>query len=539
MRVARWVPLYRCIVPIPLRLALSFGLAENSELHLAPITDSGQKHRFGCEVMVSPIPFQSWRRVCRLSIRLKDQPKALATATGFLRQKRINVLLCEACSTYQERFHMDAVCDLSLTPGFSENMSLRRESYEKTMEDFLASLNQSLNDYMEDELNRKAFLLGPEKHAQFTPLTGLNDAAFVCKNENKQKIEYSAGGIELPPSLTNYVSRSCGFDEHVLPKYAMITGNTEQRYLRILFLKEYSHLFRLAVRSDIVNFSGGGVGVLDQILHALPDQINLVKASNYILEQDQNEQGINIERSHIEMIGHWDLPDTLIHPQAQRQYMLQHLTEIVGSLVLEDLDHKKHEKTLMVTEFHSPRDVYPKVFISYSIGNEKEKLERLMKYLREHDFEPVLGTDPGQEGREGLSSEHRVASDVVQGAFQMIRRCVAFISLQVRREDFKVREEHDQKVTERYILPHWTVAEEVYAWASDVGFIIRLRDSAVEAPRYNQNVLTEQFSSEAEFENALELVINHLNRYRGSDKYKEVRAKALESQFQETYPPTD
>jgi hypothetical protein len=242
MRIGKWVPLYKRMLPIPQRLATSFGLTEGSELYLAPIMDSDQRHHFGCEVMVSPVPIQSWRSVCRLSVRLQDRPRALATATSFLRQERVNILLSETCSTYQRRAHWDALCDLSETPGFSQLNKIERPLYEAAMEKFLNVLTSNFHKFMKAPDHREAFLMDPMRHAQFSPLTGLNDAYFICDLGQHAKARYTAGGIELPESLASTVSAYCKMDVPALPEYAMITGNTEQRYLRVLFLKDHDRL---------------------------------------------------------------------------------------------------------------------------------------------------------------------------------------------------------------------------------------------------------------------------------------------------------
>src|SRR5438046_1892924 len=83
---------------------------------LAALRDGDTERRYGCEVVGSPVPIQLWKTVCRLSVRLHDRPGALAAATQFLRQQKINILLSECCSTYQSRAHWDALCDVGQTP---------------------------------------------------------------------------------------------------------------------------------------------------------------------------------------------------------------------------------------------------------------------------------------------------------------------------------------------------------------------------------------------------------------------------------------
>ncbi len=70
---------------------------------------------FGSKPLLS---IESWSSVCGLSVSLADRLRALATATNFLKTMHINILLTEACVTYADRAHWDAIVDLSNTPGF-------------------------------------------------------------------------------------------------------------------------------------------------------------------------------------------------------------------------------------------------------------------------------------------------------------------------------------------------------------------------------------------------------------------------------------
>src|SRR5687768_869630 len=114
MRIGEWVPIFKQWLPIPQRMAMAFSLQEGSELYLARVKDdSPRPDASEYEMIVSPVPASSWRSVCRLSVRLEDNPQTLATATRFLRDRGINILLTECCTTYKRRAHWDAICDLA------------------------------------------------------------------------------------------------------------------------------------------------------------------------------------------------------------------------------------------------------------------------------------------------------------------------------------------------------------------------------------------------------------------------------------------
>src|ERR1051326_7759341 len=132
MRIGRWVPVYKRLLPIPRRLAMAFGLYEGSQLYVSRITDPNDAtRRYGCELIVSPVPFESWASACRLSVRLNDTPRALATATKFLRERQVNIMLSECCSTYQYRAHWDAICDIARVPDFARLADVQRENYDE------------------------------------------------------------------------------------------------------------------------------------------------------------------------------------------------------------------------------------------------------------------------------------------------------------------------------------------------------------------------------------------------------------------------
>src|ERR1051325_7945965 len=125
MRIGEWVPVYKQWLPIPPRMAMAFGLQEGSELYLARVKDDPARPDVReYEMIGSPVPASSGRSVCRLSVRLEDTERTLATATRFLRDRGINILLTECCTTYSRRAHWDAICDLAGMPGFANRIPM-------------------------------------------------------------------------------------------------------------------------------------------------------------------------------------------------------------------------------------------------------------------------------------------------------------------------------------------------------------------------------------------------------------------------------
>ena len=515
MRVGKWVPIYGQILPVPRRIAMAFGLYEKSELHVALIRDQEKPHRMGAELIVSPIPVASWRSACRLSLRLSDEPLSLAKAAAFLRERRINILLSECCNTYQHRAHWDAICDVQHATGYAELSDVTRADYETAFRRFLDELTAEYGRYMEVLDNQSAFAVGAPKYVDFSPLTGLNDASFMCQAEAKPLV-YHVGAIDLPNPLVERIIRQCRM-EHKLPDYAMVTGNTEQRYMRVLFLRDYDSLFEVKIDNDLSKFAAKGTGVLAQLLGALPKEVNLIRTSNYILSNHGNET-----RSRITLTGYWSMDDEV--DRAAR--IKEEIQRMVDGLELEDAAGNKHKSASRVFEFSVPKTAYPRVFISYSTSYAHDKLRLLQGALWHNQFHPVLGTVAGQQGTVGTQG---VPADVTQSSFQAIIGCVAFISLQVKREDF-VRQEHGAA---RYTVPPWTVAEEVYAWSKNIGFLVRLKDAEVEEPRYNRNTHTRTFTSDDDFEQAVEQVISDLNAFRKTDRFLRVKREAQEAQYEE------
>jgi len=522
MRVGKWVPLYRRTVPIPRRLSMAFGLYEGSELYVAPLRDLDTDRKHGFEVLVSPVPVKLWKSVCRLSLRINDRPGALAKATQFLRQQNINILLSECCSTYQRRAHWDAVCDIEKTPGIDMLDGCARENYEATMQKLLDGLTAKFSRFMEDEIASDAFLYGSEKHVQFSPLTGLNDTSFAYDPRNVARVEHRFGALELSEAMAAHISKGCHLDGGRLPSYAMITGNTEQRYMRILFLKDYSHMFRLVIEDELKDFSGGGVGVLNQVLSNLPPSVNLFRASNYIFEKRDN-----LERGRIDLVGHWDDDTT---STADRQ-----LDEIIKALDIEDVDKNVHVGALKVVRFDSPDTIYPRVFISYSIGHEEDKLQVLRQRLLENDFHPVLGTDFDADEDDDQEDDDGVTGDVSRSAFRGIRGCVAFISLQVKRPDYRTVGPEGEK----FVVPPWLIAEEVYAWSRRIGLIIRLKHSDIDEVSYNRNTRTKSYTADENYERAVDQVMAELNAFRASERFMQVEQVARGIRFRKRYLPRE
>lgn len=144
MRLGKWIKVFDRNVPIPMTLAASFGLREGSELYLAPMRADMAPHSTSVEIIVSPIPTSSWRSICRLSVRLHHRSRALARATSYLRDKRINILLTEAAATFQERAHWDAVCDLRVSSEYARMVTCSHDSYELEMEHLLKDMSENI-----------------------------------------------------------------------------------------------------------------------------------------------------------------------------------------------------------------------------------------------------------------------------------------------------------------------------------------------------------------------------------------------------------
>jgi len=155
---------------------------------------------------------------------------------------------------------------------------------------------------------------------------------------------------------------------------------------------------------------------------------------------------------------------------------------------------------------------YPRVFISCSTAHDRTRLQELLTALLDNRFQPVLGTGVVGENfvRHGL-----VFSDIAAAVFKTIPTGVAFISLQTKRDDYHVGGDYN-----RYVLPSWLVAEEVYAWSRQVPLLIRVRDVAVEEAAYNRHVLTCAFSSDQDYQQAVQAALNALNEFRMSAAYQ-------------------
>jgi hypothetical protein len=397
------------------------------------------------------------------------------------------------------------------------------------MEGALKALNTDLGEYMDAPQTSSAFLQGPERYAEFTALTGLNDAAFLSTEvAPKPAAVYVAGGIEIEEALANVVSLAGHLEPPRLPDYAMITGNTEQRYLRVLFLRDYRSLFRIIIKNSTTQFSGGGIGIINQILSALPSDINLIRTSTRITERANT-----LNRGWTEIIGHWDT--SAADPPSKSDYMKTELTRIFRGLDLVDLEGNVHTNALEIVNFANPETLYSRVFVSYSTRSDPAKLTYLLNMLWDNHFRPVIGTDLNRSIRKH-AGRPPTSVDVVEAAFEAIPGCVALVSLQLPHPDFRIT---DQRGHPGYVVPPWAVAEEVYAWSLGLGRVIRIRHLDVEEPRYNYHLPTFRFSSDDEFLRAVDSTIAELNAFRAAHEFGEFRDEARRSQYVPWYPPGD
>lgn len=491
MRIGKWQKIYENVIPLPETLSTAFGLTNGSQLHVAPLKQQDE-NIFDAEIVVSPVPVENWGSAVRLSVRLQHCPKALSIATKFLKDENINILLTEACATYKERAHWDAICDVSMNDGFKNVSTHDRKEYKEKMNNLLEDLNTKLKRYIEEETNQKFFLSEDESFSLFSTLPGLNDAHFNCELTRKDTRPFQSGAITLPSDLRKYVQTALGINRDYFPHYAIITGNTEQRYLVIWFINDYQNLFITRIDNKLENLAGKGIGVLHQILDALPDKINLLKIANYVTEKTDK-----IERGRLELLGKW--------PQlSQKRNAEKDFRDEISALVIMDTDGHKKSNTLEVVDFINPEDDMPRIYISYSTNYEKNMLDTLYNALVDIDFEPIMGT----RHQEYITGVDNTAPTIIEQSFSLIPTCAAFISLQVCRDDFKCGK--------RYLLSPWAIAEEVYAWKSEVGKLIRLRDVRIESPRWHQNIQHFDFCHDnvGDFNNAVAKLIAEMKEWK-------------------------
>src|SRR6202007_2891561 len=105
-------------------------------------------------------------------------------------------------------------------------------------------------------------------------------------------------------------------------------------------------------------------------------------------------------------------------------------------------------------------------------------------------------------------------------AFRSVGGCVAFIALQVRRDDYKVTVQATGET--RYVLPPWTIAEEIVASSKKVPLVIRLKDIAIEDTAYNTNILTKRFKSSDDFSDVVAEVVEELNAFRRRKEFGDI-----------------
>ncbi|WP_251970536.1 hypothetical protein [Sphaerotilus microaerophilus] len=303
MRLGKWIKVFHNSIPIPITFSASFGLREGSRLYLAPVVTGYPRASSDAEIIVSPVPTAAWRSVCRLSVRLHDRPHALAAASSFLRHKGINIILSEAAATFQERAHWDAVCDLGACPEFASIRNLTYEAYIKRMPNFLGELSAEFAHWAAAPSMRDNFLTGDDAHIEFSSLSGLNIASFRVGHVANYYSDFRGGSITIHNKLEREILTLLGGVNSffpAIPSHALITGNTEQRYLRLYFIRNVSDFMMAEIGSNLSDTAAGGAGALGALLENLPPDLNLLHLSlNRIQTNGSQDTGIT------RIVGNW------------------------------------------------------------------------------------------------------------------------------------------------------------------------------------------------------------------------------------------
>jgi hypothetical protein len=506
------VRIFSNTVPVPIAFSASFGIREGGRLYLAPMVTGRRSRNDDAQVIITPIPPSSWKSVCRLSVRLHDKPKALAKALRFLREREISILLTEAAATFQERAHWDAICDLSAYKGYANTGELPFESYQVKMRNIVSALDEELKHWASSPENRDVFLTGVDMHADFSLLTGLNIAYFRISPGNVFESEFDAGGVVLPDALEKELKRLLnlrGFPP--ISSHALITGSTEQRYMRLLFIRDSSSFMFADIECSLPKHSAAGIGMLERVLCRLPDDLNLLHITEY-----REAKGEGQEVTGIKLIGDW--PD----------HNKEDFGRMIESIEVDENDPDSRQQLVSLRDYATPSTAFPKIFISYSIAYDEQRCRLLQNKLIENNYEPVIGT----EYSESLDlAGQRVSEDVLTKSLSQIPSCVGFIALHSARPDFELK-------NGRHTIPPWLVTEEVFAWSRNIGYLARLAEEGVGGPSYNKNTQTFSFSKEADsFDKAVTKLVRDINSFRQNPKFLEAWRLARKAQYQRRTTP--
>ena len=507
VRLGKWVRIFSNTVPVPIAFTASFGIREGGRLYLAPMVTGRKNKNEDAQVIITPIPPSSWRSVCRLSIRLHDKPKALAKALKFLREREINVLLTEAAATFQERAHWDAICDLISYKEYANAGELSFEAYQSQMRKIVLALDAELKHWASSPENRDVFLTGGDMHADFSLLTGLNIAYFRIDPSNVFESVFEGGGVVLPDTLEKELQRllrSRGLPP--ISTHALITGSTEQRYMRLLFIRDSSSFMFADIECRLPKYSAGGFSMLERVLSQLPDDLNLLHLTEY---REVGEEGQEV--TGIKLIGDWT-----DHNKDEFQRMIE-------SIEVGENDPTARKQLVSLRDYATPSTAFPKIFISYSIAHDEQRCRLLQNRLIENNYEPVVGT----EYADSINiAGQQVSEDVLTKSLNQIPSCVGFIALLSARPDFQLKDG-------RYTIPPWLVTEEVFAWSRGIGYLARLAEQGLDGPRYNRNTQTFEFAADADnYDKAVTRLVRDLNNFRQSSKFLDAWSLARKAQYQ-------
>lgn len=136
----------------------------------------------------------------------------------------------------------------------------------------------------------------------------------------------------------------------------------------------------------------------------------------------------------------------------------------------------------------------PRIFVSYT-AHDEPKIAYTADVLRANGLTAVM------------HQLERVVQD--DSLLETFDTCGAFLSLNLKRNDFKVAADHG----ERFVLPPFAVAEELLAWTHHIGMIVRVSDVAVDDAPYNLHVPTFRFSTDADFFQAVDAAVAELRRF--------------------------
>ncbi len=513
MRISHFVPLGGSRISMVGDILSELGI--QNDCHLYAVRLYGEIYP---TVIMSIIPPEIWDRSFKLTIYLAQKPGSFSEATEIISDMDINIVASwTAATTATGEGCCTAIVELP-EHLMGSNMDNLLNEVTKNLE---AKELLSESDLFKENLKKVTM-------APLQVLSGLRkQVALVCQHAGvveNYSLDLKKFNDERGFNLFDSIFREGFIEKKIpLPRYCIVTPDTEERYIRVTFLPSNTRMIQISMRVEISSEQGIFRGYFGTVLGTLKNLgFNIYASDNFLLSKT-GYMSTSKETTEIAVFVFAADAEKVKFPGN-----IQKWKNVLYKKVLTDLQlHAKNSsgKVGLLQEKFDVRDIdtlFTRCFFATNARKEEEGIsyaQETIKTIRSLKLNPI---------NVDIAKSIFVFDDVTK----LIKASPILVSLHLPVGENKFFQSSD--TNELFCPSDWVLFEETFALALERR-VFRLRHEKVRQPRYSLGQREYIFHNMESFKTALRQLETAVKRHQADETY--LKALRLSDEESRGFPP--